>query len=89
MEPELVAPMVALLAHETCDVSGEIYVAGAGRFSRLFIASTEGYVHPQPEQLTIEAVAGNWGAINDENGYYTPADLMDWSRHYLAHRRTP
>ena len=46
MAPELVAPMVAFLAHEDCPVSGEIYAAGAGRFARIFIASTEGYVHP-------------------------------------------
>ena len=32
MAPELVAPMVAYLAHEDCPVSGEIYVAGFGRF---------------------------------------------------------
>ena len=44
MSPDLVAPMVAFLAHEDCPVSGEIYAAGAGRFARIFIASTEGYV---------------------------------------------
>jgi NAD(P)-dependent dehydrogenase (short-subunit alcohol dehydrogenase family) len=38
MEPELVAPIVAFLAHEECTVSGEIYAAGAGRFARLFVA---------------------------------------------------
>ena len=86
MEPELVAPMVAFLAHEDCDVSGEIYLAGAGRFARIFIASTEGYVHPQPGQPTIEDVAENWATINDETGYYKPADLMDWSKHYMSHR---
>src|SRR4051812_37715493 len=32
MAPELVAPMVAFLAHEDCPVSGEIYTAGAHRF---------------------------------------------------------
>ena len=88
MEPELVAPMVAFLAHERCTVSGEIYVAGAGRFARLFIASTEGYVHPQPDGATIEDVAENWSAINDEHGYFVPADLMDWSGRYMAHRRS-
>ena len=39
---ELVAPMVAYLAHEDCPVSGEIYTAGAGRFARLFIALDRG-----------------------------------------------
>ena len=46
MSPDLVAPMVAFLAHEACPVNGEIYAAGAGRFARIFIASTPGYVHP-------------------------------------------
>ena len=74
MSPDLVAPMVAFLAHEACPVSGEIYAAGAGRFARIFIASTEGYVHSTPEP-TIEDVAQHWATINDETGYYVPADL--------------
>ena len=60
MAPDLVAPMVAFLAHEDCPVSGEIYAAGAGRFARIFIASTEGYVHPDAEP-TIEDVAAELG----------------------------
>ena len=84
MSPDLVAPMVAFLAHEECPVSGEIYAAGAGRFSRLFIASTIGYVHTTP-QPTIEDIAMNWATINDEVGYYVPADLMDWSATFMEH----
>src|SRR5262249_19714308 len=53
MAPDLVAPMVAFLAHEDCPVSGEIYAAGAGRFARIFIAQTEGYVQSSPAP-TIE-----------------------------------
>ena len=84
MTPDLVSPMVAFLAHESCPVSGEIYVAGAGRFARLFIASTEGYVHSAPEP-TIEDVAEHWASINDETGYYVPADLNEWSAAFMAH----
>jgi len=54
MEPDLVAPMAAYLAHEDCPVSGEIYAAGFGRFGRIFIAQTEGYVSSAP---TVEDVA--------------------------------
>jgi NAD(P)-dependent dehydrogenase (short-subunit alcohol dehydrogenase family) len=85
MAPALVAPMVAFLAHEDCPVSGEIYAAGAGRFTRIFIASTQGYVHPNLEP-TVEDVAENWATINDEAGYYIPADLIDWSAAFLAHQ---
>jgi uncharacterized protein YfaT (DUF1175 family) len=85
MEPEQVAPMVAFLAHEACDVSGEIYLAGGGRFARIFIAVTQGYLGPRSELPTIEDIADNWASINDESGYYVPANLMDWSAHYMAH----
>ena len=84
MSPDLVAPMVAFLAHEDCPVSGEIYAAGAGRFARIFIASTEGYVSPGPAP-TIEEVAEHWAAINDETGYYVPADLTAWSAAFTKH----
>jgi NAD(P)-dependent dehydrogenase (short-subunit alcohol dehydrogenase family) len=86
MAPELVAPMVALLAHESCPVTGEIYTAGAGRFARIFLASTTGYVHENGAP-TVEDVASHWDAINDESGYYVPVDLMDWSARYTAHQR--
>jgi NAD(P)-dependent dehydrogenase (short-subunit alcohol dehydrogenase family) len=82
MSPDLAAPMAAYLAHEDCPVTGEIYAAGAGRFARLFIASTPGYVSSAP---TVEDVAEHWKAINDETGYYIPADLTDWSAHFLTH----
>jgi len=87
MSPDLVAPMAAFLAHEDCPVSGEIYAAGAGRFARIFIASTQGYVHARSEP-TIENVAENWATINDETGYYVPTDLPDWSAAFMAHLRS-
>jgi NAD(P)-dependent dehydrogenase (short-subunit alcohol dehydrogenase family) len=85
MAPELVAPMVAYLAHEDCPVSGEIYAAGAGRFTRIFIASTAGYVCAGGHAPTMEDVAEHWATINDEAGYYVPADLAGWSAAFMAH----
>jgi NAD(P)-dependent dehydrogenase (short-subunit alcohol dehydrogenase family) len=87
MAPEMVAPLVAYLCHEDCPVSGEIYAAGGGRFSRIFIAATEGYASeaaPTPEE-----VAANWSEINDETGYYVPSDLNSWAAEYMKHLNTP
>jgi NAD(P)-dependent dehydrogenase (short-subunit alcohol dehydrogenase family) len=84
MSPDLVAPMAAFLAHEDCPVSGEIYAAGFGRFARIFIGQTEGYVLAGAEP-TIEDVAEHWAAINDEAGYYVPSDLTAWSAAFMAH----
>ncbi len=85
MDPELVAPMAAYLAHEACEVTGHIYLGGAGRFARIFVGVTEGYV-ATGQRPTMEDVAANWEVINDETDYYVPADLRDWSAHYMAHR---
>jgi NAD(P)-dependent dehydrogenase (short-subunit alcohol dehydrogenase family) len=84
MAPELVAPLVAYLVHEECPVTGEIYAAGAGRFARVFLATTTGYVHPGPD-VTMEDVADHWSAINDDAGYSVPADLRGWSAAFLDH----
>jgi NAD(P)-dependent dehydrogenase (short-subunit alcohol dehydrogenase family) len=88
MSPDLVAPMAALLAHEDCPVSGEIYAAGFGRFARIFVAMTPGYVHEGPVP-TIEDVAAHWAEINDEAGYTIPADLPAWSATFTAHLAPP
>ena len=85
MVPDLVAPMVGFLAHEDCPVSGEIYAAGGGRFARVLLAVTDGYVHG--EGASIEDVAARWEAVNDETGYTVPTDLRAWSRTFTAHLR--
>jgi NAD(P)-dependent dehydrogenase (short-subunit alcohol dehydrogenase family) len=84
MAPHLVAPMVAYLAHETCEASGEIYAAGAGRFARIFIASTPGWVS-QGGEPTVEDVAAHLDEIDDETGYWIPPDLLGWSAEFTKH----
>lgn len=84
LSADLVAPMVAVLAHESCPVNGEIYAAGAGRFARIFLASTPGYVAPTTS-VTPEDVAEHWEAVNDEEGYQVPSDLPGWSAAFLSH----
>jgi NAD(P)-dependent dehydrogenase (short-subunit alcohol dehydrogenase family) len=82
LDPALVAPMAAYLAHEDCPVTGEIYAAGAGRFARIFLATTPGSVPTAAP--TIESVADTWAEINAESGYAVPKDLMAWSAGFLA-----
>jgi NAD(P)-dependent dehydrogenase (short-subunit alcohol dehydrogenase family) len=60
MEPEMVAPAVGYLCHESCSVSGEMLVAMGGRIARAFIAESPGVYHPS---WTIEQVADELGAI--------------------------
>jgi short-subunit dehydrogenase len=62
MDPELVAPAVGWLAHETCSISGEMLVSIAGRMARAFIAEAPGAYRPV---WSIEQVAESLGAIRD------------------------
>jgi NAD(P)-dependent dehydrogenase (short-subunit alcohol dehydrogenase family) len=43
LDPELAAPVVAFLAHESCAITGEILLAAGGRFARVFVAQTRGF----------------------------------------------
>lgn len=63
MDPDMVAPMVAWLCHESCSVSGEMYVAMAGRLARAWIAESPGAYRPE---WTLEQVAGSIGAIRGQ-----------------------
>jgi short-subunit dehydrogenase len=62
MDPELVAPAVAWLAHENCSISGEMLVAMGGRVARAYIAESEGVYRPS---WTIEDMAAQIEAIRD------------------------
>ncbi len=63
MDPGLVAPTVGWLAHEACSVTGEMFVAIAGRVARAFIAETPGVYRPS---WSIEDVGEQIDAIRDD-----------------------
>jgi NAD(P)-dependent dehydrogenase (short-subunit alcohol dehydrogenase family) len=63
MGPELVAPVVGWLAHESCSVTGEIYASIAGRIAQMFIAETQGIYRPS---WTIDEVASEIDAIRNK-----------------------
>jgi NAD(P)-dependent dehydrogenase (short-subunit alcohol dehydrogenase family) len=62
MDPELVAPVVGWLAHESCTVTGEMMISMAGRMARAFAAETPGVYRPE---WTIEQVARDIDAIRN------------------------
>ncbi len=62
MGADLVAPVVGWLAHESCSVTGELFVALAGRVARAVIAESHGVFR---SGWTIEDVGGHLEAIRD------------------------
>ena len=74
LDPALVTPLVAYLASEACDVTGEVYSAAGGIISRFFIGLTPGYYNPE---LTVEDVAAHWDQIRDVEGHSIPEGPQD------------
>jgi NAD(P)-dependent dehydrogenase (short-subunit alcohol dehydrogenase family) len=72
MTPEMVAPMVAYLCHESCEITGEMLIAAAGRMARAWVAESKGLYRPE---WSIEDVAANLAAIRDMSAplHFTPA----------------
>ena len=75
LHPALVSPVVAYLASEACDVTGEVYSVAGGTVSRMFVGLTQGWLkHPDRDgALTPEDVEENLSAIRDEADYLVPA----------------
>jgi hypothetical protein len=78
MEPELVAPMVAWLCHESCPISGEHLIAAAGRMARAFTTESKGVFQPE---WTIENIAERIEEIRDASQQWTfppyPSGMAD------------
>lgn len=65
MAPELVAPAVGWLAHESCTINGEMLVALAGRVARAYIAETPSVYRAH---WSIEDIGERIGDIRDTAG---------------------
>jgi NAD(P)-dependent dehydrogenase (short-subunit alcohol dehydrogenase family) len=62
MGPELVAPVVGWLAHESCSITGEMLISIAGRVAQAFIAETPGVYRPS---WSIEQVGEQMNAVRN------------------------
>jgi NAD(P)-dependent dehydrogenase (short-subunit alcohol dehydrogenase family) len=84
LDPALVSPIAAWLAHEDCPVTGEVYSAAGGRIARFFIGLTEGYYNPK---LTMEDVRDHFDQIRSDDSYIIPTGLNDEFAQLMRHFR--
>ena len=80
LDPKFISPLVAYLAHESCDATGRVFSAGGGRVAEVFIAEAKGYFD---RDLTPEALADNWATVTDRDGYSVPANIGEETALYL------
>lgn len=79
MGPDLVAPVVGWLAHESCSISGEMLISMGGRVAKALIAETEGVYRPS---WSIDDVAEQIDAIRDTKNLWMLPTLPSG---YLEH----
>lgn len=77
----MVAVATALLVHEQCPSTGELFVMGAGRVSQLFLGDPPGFYDPA---LTPESLLANWDKVTERTGFAVPRecirDGVRWSK---------
>jgi NAD(P)-dependent dehydrogenase (short-subunit alcohol dehydrogenase family) len=72
---ERLVPLPTYLASSACTVSGEAFSGGAGRYARVFIGVTDGWLAPDATVPTAEDVAANLDQIEDRSSYIVPEDI--------------
>jgi NAD(P)-dependent dehydrogenase (short-subunit alcohol dehydrogenase family) len=78
--PEDVSAVVGYLAHESCELTGEVLSCGGGRVARIFFAETQGY---GKAGVTPEDIADNIGRVCDERDYYVPEDITVYTTFFM------
>jgi hypothetical protein len=76
IEPELVVPIVVFLAGRDCEVTHHYFSACAGRFSRVFVGQTHGWV-AQDGQPSADDIAVHWADVTAQEPYSVPSSIFD------------
>jgi NAD(P)-dependent dehydrogenase (short-subunit alcohol dehydrogenase family) len=77
LAPELVTPMVAYLASETCTTTHGAYSAAGGRYARVFWGLGQGWYAGQGVTPTAEDISAHLAEIEHREGYLVPSSTTD------------
>lgn len=80
-DPSYGSKLVVWLAHRDCDVSGEIFSLGLGRYTTPFVRATRGFFDPD---ATPESLGDRYPDMYDDAGYRIPTDGLDEIAPFLA-----
>ena len=75
--PDCVTPLSVFLVSEACELTHELFDVGGGRYARIFIGMTPGWVKGPGVPATVEEIAANMDKIRDTEGYTIPASIGD------------
>ena len=74
---DAVTPLVSYLVSSRCQFSGQAFAVGCGRFARVFVGVSPGWVAPEGEDPSTDELADHLGEIVALDGFAVPEDLYD------------
>ncbi|MDH5492734.1 MAG: SDR family NAD(P)-dependent oxidoreductase, partial [Myxococcales bacterium] len=77
LQPELVSPLVAWLAHERCEETGGLFEVGGGFFGKLRWERSEGKTFRVGREVSIEDVQGAFGEITSFERTEHPGNIAE------------
>jgi NAD(P)-dependent dehydrogenase (short-subunit alcohol dehydrogenase family) len=77
IQPELVVPIVVFLASRACELSDHNYSACAGRFARVFVGLSEGWLAEPDSNPTADDIAAHLSEVSATEPFTVPASIFD------------
>ena len=74
---EFVTPLVVYLVSEACTATHGVYSASLGRYARVFVAASDGWLGPRGQAPTAEEIGTHFAAISDINRISVPESLAE------------
>jgi NAD(P)-dependent dehydrogenase (short-subunit alcohol dehydrogenase family) len=72
-----VTPLVVYLVSEACQSTHSIYSATLGRYAKVFLAASDGWIGPRDQPAVAEDIAAHFGEITRLDRFCVPDSLMD------------
>jgi NAD(P)-dependent dehydrogenase (short-subunit alcohol dehydrogenase family) len=74
---ERLVPLPTYLASRACTVTGEAFSGGAGRYARVFVGVTDGWLSETDSYPSAEDIASHLDEIEDRRSYLAPDSIYD------------
>jgi NAD(P)-dependent dehydrogenase (short-subunit alcohol dehydrogenase family) len=77
LAPDCVTPLAVFLVSEACELTHEIFDVGGGRYARIFIGLTKGWLTPKGKKPKAEDIFDHIDVIRDTQSYIVPQSIAE------------
>jgi NAD(P)-dependent dehydrogenase (short-subunit alcohol dehydrogenase family) len=77
IRPELVVPLVTFLASRACTFTHRNYSASAGRYARVFVGLSQGWLADGDSEPTAEDIEAHLEQMSSTDKFFVPASIVD------------